>query len=227
MGIGNISLSQIVQIRFFREDIDIDKFHFLWYLAAVYHDIGYPLERIQKIVKSMNENFENTGIEIEISPISSNNNLRSQEINTILEEILPGPFIDNNSLLKKNHGELSGRILIYTLYKHLGNKWNTEVKKSIKAIIIHDNEKIMIPLKDDPLSALLVICDELQEWGRPFSSLSKYHGYELSHIAFEVNFDPVQISYKYPINAIIDKERDKNKMKNLDRIKGIKINKIE
>jgi hypothetical protein len=232
-GLGLLLYRKIFEPTFDRQRINSDTFHFLWYLASVYHDVGYPLEKIQKIVKLMNKNFQNTGIEISINSSGNVNYLCTPEINDVLRDIFPEFSFDNFNILNKKHGELSARILIFSLQKHLAQRWSEEAKKSIKSIVLHDNENIEISINDDPLSALLVICDEMQEWGRPFSSLSKYHRNKLSHIALETgkdnfgqNLDPIQISYKYPRNAIIDETREMEKVKNFRRIKGIKIKKI-
>lgn len=232
-GLGLYFYRKLFKPKFDNKGIDSDRFHFLWYLTAVYHDVGYPLERIETIVKSMEENFKNVGLLVEITTKFTNNYLCSPKIENDLNEIFPGHTFEKN-ILKKRHGEISARILLFALYEHLDDEWNKSAKKSIKSIIIHDDEKLEITLDEDPLSALLVICDELQEWGRPFSSFSKQYGYELSHVALEIlkdengqNFDPFQVSYKYPMNAVIQIKRQIGKEQNFHRIRGINIKKIE
>ncbi|MDP2797112.1 MAG: hypothetical protein Q8N94_06355, partial [Methanoregula sp.] len=49
--------------RFFSKD---ENFHFQWYLAATFHDVGYPLANVNTTIKTLNKNFENIGIKIGI-----------------------------------------------------------------------------------------------------------------------------------------------------------------
>jgi hypothetical protein len=43
---------------------------------------------------------------------------------------------------------------------------NIRVKNSARAIALHNQKELPIKFSEDPLAFLLVLCDELQEWGR-------------------------------------------------------------
>jgi hypothetical protein len=90
-----------------------DRFDFVWYLTAFYHDIGY-VER------------------------------------------------------HRFHGGDSAQILLKNLNSRFNGNWTTDAIHAIVAICLHDRKESVDILKE-PYTALLIICDELQEWGRNIS----------------------------------------------------------
>jgi len=221
-GLG-LFLYQKLFKQYFSED---ENFHFQWYLAATFHDVGYPLANVNKTIKTLNNNFDNIGIKIGIKQQTiADTNLNSEKIIRILKEICPNKnFNGQQDILEENHGLLSARILLFLLYDRHESHWDHEAKKSIKSIISHNSEN-EISLKDDPLSALLVICDELQEWDRQYSWYSKYTGHEVEYISIEIkkNGTRPKIEYNYPYKSFINEDKETEKITNLKRISGITV----
>ncbi|MFW9952541.1 MAG: hypothetical protein ACFFKA_20670, partial [Candidatus Thorarchaeota archaeon] len=158
--------------------------------------------------------------------------LYCKKINDTLHDLLPSEkFNRNNNFFEERHGIISARILLCSLINRFNNNsWNFKAKESIKAIMLH-TEDGDISLIKDPLSALLLICDELQEWDRPYSYYSSNWEKGLDHLDIEIienkpnSKNKFQINYKYPIDANIS---NKNKIeRNLKRLKGIKMKNID
>jgi hypothetical protein len=63
------------------------------------------------------------------------------------------------------HGGDSAQLLLKNLNSRFNGKWTTDAIHAIVAICLHD-KKEPVDIKKDPYSALLIICDEIQEWGR-------------------------------------------------------------
>lgn len=62
-----------------------------------------------------------------------------------------------------DHGVLAA----VNMTSRFGNEpLNIKVKNSARAIALHNQKELPIKFSEDPLAFLLVLCDELQEWGR-------------------------------------------------------------
>jgi hypothetical protein len=76
-----------------------------------------------------------------------------------------------------DHGMLSATNLAL-MFK---NNLNDILKESAKAIALHSNTKIDVKFEDSPIAFLLILCDEIQEWGRKMIISDKFKP-ELEHI---------------------------------------------
>ena len=75
-------------------------------------------------------------------------------------------YVKASKEVGKKHGECGAELFERKLIENFPNKdWNKEVKYAINAIKLHDKCD-RVEIEKDPTSALLIICDELQEWGR-------------------------------------------------------------
>ena len=124
-----------------------DRFYFVWYLTAFYHDVGY---------------------------------------------------VKNNAL----HGGDSAQLLLKHLNKVFSGKWTPDAIHAIVAICLHDQSGYPIDIQKDPYSALLIISDELQEWGRNIKGRDPKA--EIDQLVFCLNFTPttptIGIRLCYPRN---------------------------
>lgn len=133
-----------------------------WFLAALLHDVGYVVE-VGKGWAGLLELFDN----------ASFNRVREGTLREIgvLREI---------ALCKKDwgfaaedqpefdHGVVSA-IHAQEMLDSLGSQKPVgDFNAAIKAIARHNHWRARIDYAREPLSALLVLCDEVQEWDRPW-----------------------------------------------------------
>jgi hypothetical protein len=205
-------------------------FKFQWYLASVYHDVGYPIKNVKKVIATINESFDYLDIKFDLAGNNSNDRkLNSDTINSHIRELVPtADFNEENDFFSENHGIISARILLFSLYDRLQNRWNENANEAIKAIILH-TDKIDIQIDANPVAALLLICDELQEWGRSYQNNFEDRNKELEYIAIEIinnqsiNQNFPQIYYKYPRGVKINMKKQRRKEEHFKRLTGIKI----
>lgn len=148
----------------FIENVDMFKVvdYHAWYTAALTHDVGYLAESIDfaegMLEKLYGGVFQNTrkfiGTAKEIAEIA----VRKSKI---LKQ-----FHFNSQKVVFEHGLASGLHVMEILSESGLNdgEWCT---KTVRAIVNHNRTSPIIIVRDDPFSALLLLCDELQEWGRP------------------------------------------------------------
>ncbi|MEN6611458.1 MAG: hypothetical protein ABFC24_11495 [Methanoregulaceae archaeon] len=163
---------------------------------------------------------------------ATENKLRSPEITSKLNEIFLSSYpnggnLNNSSLFQEKHGLISARLLLFLLNQKHGSSWSEEANDAIKAIILHTGQtgNETIDVRTDPLSALLLICDELQEWGRPRSVYSPYYEKDMKSLKIDIdngnNSENAKIIYNYPKSAILEPSREEDKKRNLGRLIGI------
>ena len=114
----------------------------IWFIASILHDIGYLFETFRSILKSL-KFFENI----------PKMKLFLNEISNTEYNCLPFP--------KFEHGDLSDLFI-----RHLSEEAHPSL---IYAGLIAKNHSTLkqIDFFNDPLSSLLIILDEFQEWNRP------------------------------------------------------------
>jgi hypothetical protein len=169
--------------------------NFTWVLTSTFHDIGYPMERIDQILEGYFEMFLKVDlpykIEIErlLTPVFFEYIKYLAEIQvdlktgkrTHLGEICLRDWNFHSILLKnlrkKDHGIISAISLIHSLLTveklaedkdwYFGTFPN-EIMPACHAIAIHNLriKDMKIYFNTQPFAFLLRLCDEIQDWGR-------------------------------------------------------------
>lgn len=153
------------------------------FISALFHDIGYPLEYF---FRSVNQIHEYTPF---FKIISTNIKTNFVEIRSILTDSLLFQCIDTREIEKKysinDHGCLSAISFLLNYY-YTGNihkiKDINQCIIELSAISIYkhtnkyDGNNRMI-FREDPMSYILRICDDLQEWDRFLLILNEKHNY--------------------------------------------------
>jgi hypothetical protein len=157
-------------LREFAKKHEHNKFHFQWYISSVYHDIGYSITVLEKISKRLNGHFgyldinELVDFDDKIAP-----KLEQESLQKELVSLFPNYSDElDGAVLNQRHGLLGARTLLLRM-RTVFSSIRDEAVSAVIAIGEHDGNN-ELSLKDDLFPALLVICDELQEWGRPFIS---------------------------------------------------------
>lgn len=164
-------------------------------LAGLFHDIAYPLEKakdtFQTILKSLTECFTFFQPNFDFSDASFNINLsHSNKIGN--SEILKNLVRQNLT----NHGVLSALAFL--------DLWNLQpldmpLRKTIylaaEAIAQHDADvKGYYRYSEQPVTVILILGDELQDWGRPVGAMGWI---AVPEIIFQINNDRIKIEYDY------------------------------
>jgi hypothetical protein len=144
-----------------------------WYIAALYHDLGYVIEQTDKFLGPIDE-IEGDGISNFSERLKEGLKSGEKEIREIIEKIVK----EDSSIIPR---DLQDKLLDHKLstdhgiigWLHLRHRIK-EIKEPIEsfapslvAILRHNLSDQEIDIYKEPLSFLLLLCDHLQEWGRP------------------------------------------------------------
>jgi hypothetical protein len=133
-------------------------------IACVFHDIAYPLSECGRIFNKTLESLKDC---FSTAELFNNQLVKDSKVDI---EALAAIIGENGDRLRvalreMNHGLLSA----IELRASLRNENSVEkYSDAIRAIALHDlDSRTPIDVIGDPLVGLLIISDELQDWGRP------------------------------------------------------------
>jgi hypothetical protein len=214
-----------------------------WMLTSTFHDIGYPIEKIDEWFASFLNTFlrVETAIPIEIEKILSPvffdylRYLSEEHYNQTSEPMTVSgtcylrdwrfhSVLVNNLRMKKDHGIVSSLLLIHSLFtqEHFSNfhdwffeSFEPDIMPACHAIAIH-HLKIdfeRISLKKSPFAFLLVLCDSIQDWQR---SIDGENPSELKDITISFSETP---EIKIDLDLSLNYDKYKWKYDELDELK--------
>ena len=156
-------------------DMDEEEVRRCWWIAALFHDIGMPIARLNENLEVMISDMVKAYELDFMLPSRSILNLQSTPKNTELLDLILNRFSGNVKELIKNasglrggsldHGVIGALSLLATVSR---NSRSTEklYLEAAYAICAHSLNGLSLSFEDNPLGFLLVICDEMQEWNR-------------------------------------------------------------
>jgi hypothetical protein len=145
-----------------------------WYVASIFHDIGYVTELLSNAIR-LTKDLKSPDI---FAFCESMENAIEESETKCLKKIVSDGYFDGAeaSLRKLEHGIASALYL-----KHILETVPNGIEKydsSVKAVLSHNLfPGHCVHQNTDPIAALLILCDELQEWGRPVIETSKFVRY--------------------------------------------------
>jgi hypothetical protein len=147
----------------FDEKNTIDLLLCNWFVAALLHDIGYALQVIPQGLEALSESMVRALGDM----VDDIRQLLSQAPNKIADYD-PTPTRASSHLEIGDHAHVSMATVLAHL-RLLNDQWRTAsaYNQAAAAIIDHDSQNAPIDYAADPLSMLIVLCDQLQDWGRP------------------------------------------------------------
>ncbi len=178
-----------------------DRIHFVWMMASTFHDYGYPIEKFNTIFDSISSFFrEEYGKSIKIDPKSEDNGYEKMFNELIInikciEDLVEIPHFNEEFFLERgfpwpenriDHGIFSGMILIPKISKIIDLK-KTKADKLLwkvasRTMALHNYRGNKINVEKDPLLALLIICDEIQDWDRKYNRNGNDLDYTIENI---------------------------------------------
>lgn len=153
-----------------------------YFLAALFHDIGYPLEFFMR----KSEQIHNYSPFLKI--VTPNIKTSYIEIKALLADSILFRFIDNENLKqmyeKNDHGALSAMSFLLNFY-YSGSIYSLNTTDrciiELAAVAIYKHTSNFtngrMVFSDDPVSFLLRLCDDLQEWQRFSLLINENHNY--------------------------------------------------
>jgi hypothetical protein len=169
----------------------------IWLIAAIDHDIGYSFTYIREL-------FKNNSMLKSDSPYYQNKTHKfdkphtisaiSRELENVFEQLYDiirthatsiDTILHNTSLKEIPHGVI-GAFCVRNLIED-----EYIIELAARAIARHDDDSRQICFHKEPFCFLLVLLDEIQEWGRPLKVLE------------ELGFDEIQ-SFSMKLHALCD-----------------------
>jgi len=151
-----------------------------WFLAALFHDFGYVMELVPLTLKLARE-FPLASTRRLVSDLGDKWNNRVTDLNRALQE--QQGLVSEIGRNRTDHGVFSYLHLCKELLRldpvvrenvdmsgppaDSDSEHCKEHAAALLAILKHNLECEPVDLHKEPLSALLILCDELQEWQRP------------------------------------------------------------
>jgi len=145
-----------------------------WYLAALYHDMGYVVDALPQLRRQLSL--------VECRHIERLAEQLDQSCRDVLRDL--NGSVREAEGLRSHPGEYGDHgIVSYSHLRHIlaeldrmdaqlgvdssRREWLVErYAPALRAILLHNRLVEPVDAQADPLAALLIICDELQEWGR-------------------------------------------------------------
>lgn len=151
-----------------------------WFLAALFHDFGYAMELVSLTFRVASQ-FPVCCAEALVSGLNREWESQITELNCAVRE--EQSLISEIGQKRTDHGvfsylhlrsELQRLDTIATIKNDLSgppSNWSSEhcrkYATSLNAILKHNLVREPVSVRQEPLTALLVLCDEIQEWHRP------------------------------------------------------------
>lgn len=160
-------------------------FHAAAIIASLMHDIGYPIAYVGRTVRQLGKFLPFTNLFVEeVETLST--------IHSVLQDSLlyrvNGQKEVAKQVSKRDHGALSAVILLYKYYDNGKIASLSPIKKAVielGALMIYnhtmkyetmgakESHHYKNMFRDNPMSYLFRLCDDLQEWSRSYFEISR------------------------------------------------------
>jgi hypothetical protein len=188
-----------------------------WLVASLLHDIGYVLQVIPRGMDALGKETADAMASI-LEDIRKK--LKQAPIEMGISDPTPGRSISRLDV--ENHAYVSVMTILRILDSLIDDgRIANDYNMALAAIIEHDVKDSYIDFKKDPLSGLIVICDELQDWGRPrlnaeilskrfMSAIRRVQGTNLPPISLQsLNLSPkLIVSASWKDNNLVFEQSD-------------------
>lgn len=153
-----------------------------YFISALFHDIGYPLDFFMRKVKQIHQYapfYKIVSSDIKTEYIE----LRAALAGSFLFELISSERIEEK-YARNDHGCLSAISFLLSFYASgsiftLGKEERCVIEIAALAIYKHTDrlENDYMIFAEDPLSYMVHLCDDLQEWERFLLTINEKHNY--------------------------------------------------
>ncbi len=222
MLLANSIATQTKNLQFTDEEIN------LLVLASLFHDIAYPLSEVSQVFTGITGALKKCYRSMNFPEVIMS--LDMKVVMKLVEDVeLPsgvsvsglGEYFSNN-----NHGVLSAMEFL----QYLRPERVATFKRSLDAIMFHDSEfDIAVEMTKNKILALLILADEMQDWGRPASfeqepTISEIREFELSNNSVTGKFVWDQKSVLSPLRQLYSKQKSLKRIKLIDLERELTVN---
>lgn len=191
----------------------LSRFSAAWFLAAVFHDMAYPLEKLNNVNRALQSYFGATqGFDLQVADFrarlgwSYKSSYMLGLISTVGQQFEPRLYhLLTGAIDNTDHGILASLILANSLLDEISESIpyseppESYLQSIAQAIALH-NIQLPVDFERLPMVFLLKLCDELQEWDRLLTFEPAFRGAQ--NIFVRVADTPDQNSYEF--HALID-----------------------
>ncbi|MCP4347646.1 MAG: hypothetical protein GY795_19245 [Desulfobacterales bacterium] len=203
--LGHLLLSDDMERIFKIDEMELKTCLKQWYVASIFHDVGYIVELVSSSLKALKD--------IGSPEIDEFSQKLSTAYQTAEEHYCHRLFCKVDKARERcvlkglDHGTTSASHLQHLLAGIRDGE--NEYRQALDAIIAHNiHPNYPVRQKEAPVTALLILCDELQEWGRPSIESSKF----LRHIAATRNLGEYPLKRYRPLEKLTIKKTEDNKI---------------
>jgi hypothetical protein len=216
-----------------------------WMLTSTFHDVAYPVQETESWLNDLFEKFlgVNPNFSLNIAQIvpsiyidfmkllSRHHKFHRQDDVALADDLQRIDWLYYNELgsglIRKNHGVLGALMLCHRMAIREGFLEQPNPLDFLKnhlpachAISLHALESIPVNFTKHPFAYLLILCDELQDWGRPSNINDDV--IELKNLAIDVGRTP---TIRLTIEALPERRKRLNNViaKRLENDGSIKI----
>lgn len=141
-----------------------------WYVAALWHDLGYVVEKASALIRPVAQ-IDGPGLNQFHAAVQQGLDQGESEIMQAAENRLsasPHPRLDKDTIVGTRPTD-HGLVAWLHLYSWLDavQQPPSLLAHAMTAILRHNLPAQKVNLCREPLTLLLILCDHLQEWGRP------------------------------------------------------------
>ncbi|MCP4348821.1 MAG: hypothetical protein GY795_25360 [Desulfobacterales bacterium] len=186
-------------------DMDLETCMKQWYVAAIFHDVGYITELLNGALRKMKD-INSEEIDEFLQYVDDN---YKNGVDSFCNRIFIEVDKSRNTCVRRglDHGATSAAHLRWLLSDV--NSGEKRYRPAIDAIIAHNlHPDYPINQSHSPISALLALCDELQEWGRPSIDTSEF----LHHVAATRNLGNYPLKYRRPLKTLVIEKNSNNRI---------------
>jgi hypothetical protein len=221
-----------------------------WMLASTFHDVAYPVQETEEWLNDLFDKFlgVNPKLSFNIAQIMPTIYVDFMRMLSYYHKDPKQPFLNKSDfldmdwiflndlgskLIEKDHGVLGALMLCHRMAireKFLAQKSDNRARNpwdffynhmpACHAICVHTLNEVKIAFHKHPFAFLLILCDELQDWGRPSNKDNKDNINlldisveicdQLSKIQILIDASPVR---RNRLNEILDKRLEKSQIK--------------
>lgn len=197
-------------------------------LAALFHDIAYPLSEITQVFGGVTEALNNCYRSLSYPQLVISLNMK------IATQLIQNANLPKNMTIsglgryfaESNHGLFSAMEFLQYIKPEMIENY----RASLDAIMFHDPDfDFVINAKENKVLALLIICDEMQDWGRPASfeqepTISEIKDFEIKPDQINGRFVWDNASLLSPLRQIYSKQKSLRRIDFSPFEKDVKLN---
>lgn len=222
MLLARATATQMTNLEFDKKEIQ------LLTLASLFHDIAYPLSEVTHVFGSVTQalnncyksmNYPQLVVSLDMKMVTKLIQSANLPSGVVISDL--GRYFENG-----NHGLFSAMEFLQYIKPEQIDKY----RSSLDAIMFHDPDfNFKIEAKENKALALLIISDEMQDWGRPASfeqepTIAEINDFTIAPNQVNARFAWENTSLLSPLRQIYSKQRSLSRIDFSGYEKKVRVN---